>query len=131
MELSSFAIRLAEKILTLRELKGKLAGWYDEDWNGDYWFTCLTGNCQMSIIFNRIFEQTSDLRFLNAGLKVFEDIIPYQKMGRHINTRGGVPGSAPFFGRYLSLRYPNWSTKFFLDAYRLLEKNVSKIEKSL
>ena len=130
-ELNSFTIQLAEKVLILRELKGQLAGWYDEKWNGDYWFTCLTGNCQMSIIFNKIYEQTSDPRFLNTAIKVFDDIISYQKMSGNVNKRGALPGSAPFYGRYLSLRYPNWATKFFLDAYRLLKINVTQLEQNL
>lgn len=129
-EINSLAIQLAEKVLSLRELKGKLAGWYDENWQGDYWFTCLTGNCQMSIIFSRIYQQTSDLRFLNTALKVFDDILEYQDMSKNINKRGALPGSAPIYGRYLAFRYPNWATKFFLDAYNLLRINTKELEKT-
>jgi hypothetical protein len=127
--LNEFTVNLINKVMMERELKGKLAGWYDEDWNGDYKFICLTGNCQMSIIFSRVYENNKDVRYLNTALKLFGDIINKQNLGHNINKRGAIPGSSPFSGRYLALRYPNWATKFFLDAYRLLEKNVKKIRK--
>lgn len=130
-ELNDLAINLADKVMSLRELKGKLAGWYDEEWNGDYWFTCLTGNCQMAIIFCRIYEQTNDPRFLNTALKVFGDVINHQNMGGNINKRGALPGSYPFYGRYMAFRYPNWATKFFLDAYFLISKNIKTLERAL
>lgn len=126
--LNRLAIDLAEKVLTIRETKGRLAGWYDEKWNGDYWFTCLTGNCQMSIIFSRVYEQTLDKRYLQGAYKVFEDVIPFQNQGGNVNKKGAIPGSAPFFGRYLTLRYPNWATKFFLDAYRILKMHSAALE---
>lgn len=126
--INHMAISLADKVMRNRELKGKLAGWYDEKWNGSYWFTCLTGNCQMAIIFSRIFEQTKDPRYLNTALKVFGDVVDEQNMNSGVNKRGALPGSAPFHGRYLAFRYPNWATKFFLDAYLLLRQNVELIE---
>ena len=130
-EINSFAISLAHKLLSLREIKGKLAGWYDEEWKGDYWFTCLTGNCQIAIIFCRIYEQIGDVRYLNVALKIFDDILPYQKLKGGINKKGALAGSAPFFGRYIAFRYPNWATKFFLDAYRLLYIHVNQLEEKV
>src|SRR5690606_8479593 len=126
--LNRFGIELAEKVLTLRETKGRLACWYDDKWNGDYWFTSLTGNCQMSISFSKIYKQTQDTRYQQGAFKIFEDVIPYQNQSRNINKRGAIPGSAPFYGRYLTLRYPNWATKFFLDAYRMLKVNATSFE---
>ena len=29
---------------------------------------------------------------------------------------GGIKGSFPVYGRYAPLQYPNWATKFFIDA---------------
>ncbi len=128
---NSLAISLADKVMRCRELQGKLAGWYDEQWKGSFWFTCLTGNCQMAIIFSKIYEQTKDPRYLNTALKVFGDVVYKQNMSSNANKRGALAGSSPFYGRYLSFRYPNWSTKFFLDAYLLIKKNVELIENTL
>ena len=33
--------------------------------------------------------------------------------------RGAVKGSQPIWGRYAPLSYPNWATKFFIDAMLL------------
>lgn len=130
-EIMQVSLKLAEKVMRLREIRGKLAGWYDENWNGDFWFTCLTGNCQLSIIFSKIFLQTGDIRFFNTALKLFEDVLPHQNMDNNLNKRGAIPGSAPFWGRYLTLRYPNWATKFFLDAYEYLMNSMERVEQTL
>jgi hypothetical protein len=39
-----------------------------------------------------------------------------------LDQRGGVPGSMPIWGRYASLRYLNWATKFTADM--LLDRIV-------
>jgi len=33
--------------------------------------------------------------------------------------RGGIPGSHPRGGDYMTNRYPNWAAKFFMDALML------------
>lgn len=128
-ELNQIAISLIEKLMLLREIRGELAGWYDEQWQGSTWFTCLTGNCQLSIICSKVYLQTGDVRFFNTALKMFEDTLPHQNMSSNLNKRGAIPGSSPFWGRYLALRYPNWATKFFLDAYLLLAKALDRVER--
>jgi hypothetical protein len=35
---------------------------------------------------------------------------------RSPGLRGAIPGSHPIWGRYAPLTYPNWATKFFVDA---------------
>ena len=32
------------------------------------------------------------------------------------DIRGGIKGSQPVWGRYAPLSFPNWATKFFVDA---------------
>lgn len=128
-DLKVMSIALADKVLRLREINGRLAGWYDENWKGDYWFTCVTGNAQLCVLFNRIYQCTGDIRFLNTALKLFEDIVNKQKKSG-VNSKGAIPGSSPFFGRYLIFRYPNWAAKFYLDAYLLLKENLEILSKT-
>jgi hypothetical protein len=40
------------------------------------------------------------------------------------NVRGGIKGSNPVWGRYASMSFPNWATKFFVDAM-WLRKDVA------
>ena len=32
------------------------------------------------------------------------------------DIRGGIKGSQPVWGRYAPMSFPNWATKFFVDA---------------
>jgi hypothetical protein len=107
----------AEKLLRKFELKRQLAGAYDSNWNGTYWFACLTGHCQLASTWLRIYEHADDPRFLNAAVKAIEFVKERQlwspgKSSRH----GAIAGSTPLFGPYLRFRYPNWAAKFFVDA---------------
>jgi hypothetical protein len=34
----------------------------------------------------------------------------------HPDIRGALPGSFPIVGEYMTAGYPNWATKYFLDA---------------
>src|SRR5207249_2534503 len=40
------------------------------------------------------------------------------------NLRGGIPGSDPLWGGYLTYALPNWAAKFFIDA--MLERRRSQ-----
>jgi len=120
------AARAAYALLRRMELRGRLAGAYDLQLKGRYWFTCLTGNCQMAIIWMKLYERLGDGRWLSAALKALEFVMQRQRMrARDPNVRGAIAGSSPFWGRYLTLRYPNWAAKFYLDAlllaYRCLQ----------
>ena len=44
-------------------------------------------------------------------------------------VRGGIAGSAPFYGRYERFTYPNWAAKFYIDA--LLTLQATETGKSL
>ncbi len=111
------ATRAAEALRRKMELRGRLAGAYGTDLRGVYWYTCLTGNCQMAIIWMKLFRATGDARSLSAALKALEFVMGRQRLrtldrGNH----GAIAGSSPTWGRYLTMRYPNWAAKFFVDA---------------
>lgn len=120
-DLMAKTVQLSEKIMRLRELRSKISGWYDADWKGSDKFTCLTGNCQLSIILTRLYELTDDIRYYNSSLKIFGDVVYKQKKS------GAVAGSSPVWGRYMFMRYPNWVAKFYLDAYLHLYQSYTKI----
>jgi uncharacterized protein YyaL (SSP411 family) len=121
------AIKTAFAMREQLQKNGRVAGAYDEGLTGNYRFTCLTGNCQLAGIWLKLAQMTGDTEYLRAALQALWFVIRKQKM--HFcwdpNTRGAIAGSSPFWGRYLIVRYPNWATKFFLDAvintYRLIQ----------
>lgn len=122
------ANRLADSLRRRMELRGRLAGAYGPDLRGIYWYTCLTGNCQMAIIWMKIYDQTGDARFLSAALKALQFVMDRQKM-RSVdpNLRGAIAGSSPIWGRYLTLRYPNWAAKFYLDALMMAHDRIGEL----
>lgn len=110
-------MRAADALRRKFELRGRLAGAYDERLRGVYWYTCLTGNCQMAIIWMKLHRATGDARFLSAALKSLHFVMKRQRLRRwHGTNRGAIAGSSPLWGRYLTMRYPNWAAKFFVDA---------------
>ncbi len=114
------AHRAADALRRKMELGGGLAGAYDEELRGVTWYTCLTGNCQMAIIWMKIHVATGDARFLSAALKALSFVMDRQRL-RTLDRQnhGAIAGSSPIWGRYLTLRYPNWAPKFFVDALML------------
>ncbi|MBC7778095.1 MAG: hypothetical protein H7246_21865, partial [Phycisphaerae bacterium] len=109
-----------ERLLEERErADGHTAGRYNEQWQGDYSFICVTGNCQLSILCQKVWAQTGEPKFKEAAHSFLAEIMGFQKLGSNKNTFGALPGSAPFWGAYLPFRYPNWAAKFFLDAMAL------------
>ncbi len=127
-EFEQAAIKSAEVFRRRLELRGKLAGAYDRELNGQYWYGCLTGNCQMALIWMRLFDILGDARYLSAALKALQPVIDRQRM-RHLdpNARGAIPGSSPPWGRYLTLRYPNWAAKFYVDALLLAHRQLQRL----
>ena len=122
------AIKSANVFRRRFELRGKLAGAYDRELNGQYWYSCLTGNCQMALIWMKLADHLDDARYLSAALKVLQPVIERQRM-RHLdpNVRGAIPGSSPLWGRYLTLRYPNWAAKFYIDALLLAHRQLQQL----
>jgi len=102
-----------------------LHGAYKPDFKGNRRYACLTGNAQMSCVWLRLFQQTGDLRYLNASLKMNEmlkQLVP-ARGGKGIV--GGVSGSYPAWGAYQPLRYISWGCKFLADAL-LLEQALTR-----
>lgn len=105
-----------DALLAVRHRDGRTAGRYDECWRGDYSFICLTGNAQLSIVCRRLFRLTGEPKYARAADEFLAEIIDVQKVSPSPNLHGALPGSAPFSGKYMRWRYPNWAAKFFLDA---------------
>ena len=115
-------MRSLERLLADRvQAGGRTAGRYDAQWRGDRSFICITGNCQLSILCHKVWTHTGEPKFLEAAQSFISEILGFQKFGSNKNSFGAFSGSAPFWGPYLPLRYPNWTAKFFLDAMWRLE----------
>jgi hypothetical protein len=100
-----------DKLYRLSEMNGgRLPGYIDNEWRIKGDFSCLTGNAQVAYCFFLMYNQYSDLRFVNAGTKLLEYNILKQ------THSGAIAGSSPIYSKYMRMRYPNWAAKFHADA---------------
>lgn len=90
---------------------GKLAGRFTQNWQGDYRFSCPTGQAQFSSLLQRMGQP-----WRLFGQQLLADTLRHQNLRNNKNTHGALPGSVPLWGPYMRFRYPNWGVKFLLDA---------------
>lgn len=85
---------------------------------------CLTGNCQMSIIWYQIAQRIGNQKMLSAANRAMDYVMSVQDIQTlDENVHGAIKGSHPIWGKYTPLAYPNWATKFFIDGMLLKEKS--------
>jgi uncharacterized protein YyaL (SSP411 family) len=109
--------RTAERIVSVYGTKRRLVSEIGENWEFLSSHLCLTGYAQLAIVFFRLYGLEGNKRYLNAGLNLLDDVAATQDVTSHGRPHyGGIKGSLPIYGRYSPLQYPNWATKFFIDA---------------
>lgn len=119
------ATRMARAVAATQRHDGALPGRLDADWKPASRWTCVTGNAQMAIIWQRLATVTGEHSLSPAAENARRFIMSIQDaMTSHDGIRGAIPGSHPRKGGYMKNRYPNWAAKFFMDALMLqLEKD--------
>src|SRR5262245_52805677 len=116
--------RAAEQIDSIYRAKRYLASEIGENWEFLSSHQCLTGYAQLAIVFFKLHGLGGDKRYLNTGLRLLSNVTATQNVTSYgKNHFGGIKGSLPIYGRYAPLQYPNWATKFFIDA--LLAKRTA------
>jgi len=106
---------------------GRIPGAFYYDLKPVRSYSCLTGNVQLAICLMNYYQQTSDLRILNAAAKTIDFVCSKQAASNIISgLNGAVAGSTPLRGRYMMYRYPNWAAKYLADA---LMKIISILKK--
>jgi len=96
---------------------GYLSGRYGPGWNTNVRWSCLTGNVQMAIIWQRFFEIFGDQRDLHAAQLANNSVKQTQDIRSSVNgVCGGIAGSFPMYGDYEPYRNLNWAAKFFVDS---------------
>lgn len=121
------AIKAADSLVDNISEDGFIPGTYDNLWNGDYNFSCLTGNAQLAIIFLKIFMKTRNKKYYTAGEKINRYLKLKQELRiRNKNIHGAIAGSHPIWGKYIHFTYPNWAAKFFIDSL-ILEDKVQRL----
>jgi hypothetical protein len=103
--------------------RGFLHGRWFSDWQPASLSSCLTGAAQVSVVCFRLAGHTGDERYRHAADSVLNGLKPLQQtsVGHHDNFElvGGIGGSFPLVGEYMSNGFPGWAAKFYLDALLL------------
>jgi len=78
---------------------------------------CLTGNCQFAVVWARMHALLGDPAYRTGTLRALDYVMKTQDLAASSpDIRGAIKGSHPVWGRYASMSFPNWATKFFVDA---------------
>lgn len=114
------AARIARAVAQTQRSDGALPGRLDAEWRPASHWTCVTGNAQMAIIWQRLARETGDAIWQPHANRAITFSMSAQDVA-HADAaiRGGIPGSVPHAAGYMTHRYPNWAAKFFLDALML------------
>lgn len=114
------AARIARAVAQTQRRDGALPGRLDRAWRPASRWTCVTGNAQMAIVWQRLASETGERSWLPAADRAVDFNLSIQDLSApNSGVRGGMPGSHPRAGGYMKHRYPNWAAKFFMDALML------------
>jgi hypothetical protein len=104
------------------ERSGILPGRYFSDWEPASVSSCLTGSAQLAVICYRLYQHTGQSVYRESADRLVNFLKPLQRMKTGCSDiDGALPGSFPIFGEYMTAGYPNWATKYLLDALMFQE----------
>lgn len=117
------AVKALSAVVAKQEKNGWLAGRFDHNWKPACDYVCLTGSVQLAIICYRMAElyANHDLVTMANGLTNFvkaTQLMDYEQTA----MVGAIAGSYPIEGDYMKDSYPNWATKYYIDALMLQKK---------
>jgi uncharacterized protein YyaL (SSP411 family) len=96
---------------------GFLPGMFFADWRPAALSSCLTGSAQIAIVGYRLHEITGRPEYRAAADRMIDFLKGVQALDApDDNVNGSLAGSFPLFGDYMRGGYPNWATKYLLDA---------------
>lgn len=115
--------RSCNRIVEIYTSRRRLSAELGESWEELSSHVCLTGNAQLAIVLFDLFRAAGDRRHLDAALDLLDEVAAAQSTAP-LNRPycGAIKGSRPVYGRYAPLQYPNWATKFFVDALLAKER---------
>lgn len=103
--------------------EGFIPGRFFSDWGPACFSSCLTGSAQLAVVCYRLFEHLHDRRYWSSAEKLVNYLKPLQLLDSgNPALNGALPGSFPLFGSYMTAGYPNWATKYLLDALLMQDR---------
>lgn len=81
------------------------------------WYSCLTGQCQLAVVWAKQFNASGEAHLKQASEQSLGYVMRRQRTAAsEPGVRGAIAGSYPVYGRYAPFSFPNWAAKFFVDA---------------
>lgn len=112
-----------DAVLPRMSADGYLAGRFYSDWEPAEFTSCLTGSAQIAIVSYRLSDHLAEPKYRAAADKLVNYLKALQLMqSDDPAVVGAIAGSFPLMGSYMRAGYPNWSTKYFLDALMLQQQ---------
>ncbi|PYV89740.1 MAG: hypothetical protein DMG05_12925 [Acidobacteria bacterium] len=103
--------------------RGFLHGRFYSDWEPAQFSSCLTGAAQIAVVCYRLFEKLGDEHYRDFADRVVNYLKSLQVIDSPVEPiNGALAGSFPLTGSYMTLGYPNWATKYFIDALILQDR---------
>ena len=101
-------------------------GTYDQNWNSNVKYSCLTGNAQIAIILLRLYEIYKNEKYLKVAKFLNGFLCETQEIYKPSRIIGAIGGSYPVWGKYQRFAFPNWAAKFFIDSL-LQERKLASV----
>lgn len=119
-------IKTAEQLVRHYDRHKFIAGELGPNWEYLSNYICLTGYAQLAIILMKLSQKLKREDFFDSACRLLSDLGKTQNI-THKGTDyyGGIRGSYPVYGRYAPLQYPNWATKFYIDAL-VLKREIER-----
>lgn len=111
------ARRTARGVASAVAADGAVPGRLDENWRAAVPWSCVTGEAQMVLVWDRLDELDGKAEFREPSTRALRHVLSTQDLESvDPGVRGGVAGSFPIWGDYGSYEYLNWAAKFLVDA---------------
>ena len=115
--------RAADSLVQVFARNDWIASELGSDWNFGSSHICLTGYAQLAIVLLRLSVLLERDDYAQTAEQLIDDVaISQDTTSRNAPYYGGIAGSYPIYGAYAPLQYPNWATKFFIDALLLRDR---------
>jgi hypothetical protein len=123
-DLRTACFRTADGLLSTVRSDGFIAGQLDSTWKGAAPWSCLTGSAQIACCWYMLYDLTGNDDYLRAARLVTSYLRRSIRIDGISEIRGALKGSFPIYGAYCRYEYPNWATKFFVDALMMERKAI-------
>jgi len=110
------ALVTAQQLLAVFVRQKWLPGHFKSDWSSDAHYSCLTGNAQIAVVWQQLYMHFEDEQFYKAATGMNRCLMSRIRLRGPHSIRGAISGSAPIWGRYQPLKFPNWAAKFTVDS---------------